>query len=110
MARLSPSICELLKLSMTHVDLSDQQIVAVDRLVAQLLGKHEQAVKRVAEIPGFGVDSAQQAIAEIGIDAADFPSAPSSALGLDSVPAQTKPPSKTRVRDLPEATGSPAVS
>ena len=35
----------------------------------------EEAVKRVAEIPGFGVDSAQQVIAEIGFDASAFPSA-----------------------------------
>jgi transposase len=70
-----PLHLEVLKLSMTHVELLDQQIASVDRLVAQLLGKHEQAVKRVAEVPGFGVDSAQQAIAEIGVDAADFPSA-----------------------------------
>src|SRR6516162_2312956 len=43
--------------------------------MAKLLSAHEQAVKRLAEIPGLGVDSAQQIIAEVGPQAATFPSA-----------------------------------
>jgi len=35
---------------------------------------HEDAVKRLAEVPGLGVDSAQQIIAEVGPAAATFPS------------------------------------
>jgi transposase len=31
-------------------------------------------VKRLAEVPGLGVDSAQQIIAEVGATAATFPS------------------------------------
>jgi transposase len=33
-----------------------------------------QAVQRLAEVPGLGVDSAQQIIAEVGATAATFPS------------------------------------
>jgi hypothetical protein len=33
-----------------------------------------RSVKRLAEVPGMGVDSAQQAIAEVGATAATFPS------------------------------------
>jgi transposase len=39
------------------------------------LKQHQDAVIRVAEIPGFGVDSAQQLIAEMGADAESFASA-----------------------------------
>lgn len=44
-------------------------------LVARELNKHGQAVIRVAQMPGFGVDSAQQIIAEVGVEAEAFPSA-----------------------------------
>ncbi len=40
----------------------------------RLLGPHQAAVERLAEVPGLGVDSAQQIIAEVGATAATFPS------------------------------------
>jgi transposase len=39
-----------------------------------LLAAHHDAVQRLAEVPGLGVDSAQQIIAEVGATAATFPS------------------------------------
>jgi transposase len=66
---------EVLKLYLERLQLLDQQIQRLDGLVAQELKKHQEAVLRIAEMPGFGVDSAQQIIAEIGVDAAAFPSA-----------------------------------
>src|ERR1700693_6141985 len=42
--------------------------------MANLLSRHQDAVKRLAEVPGLGVDSAQQIIAEVGPTAATFPS------------------------------------
>jgi hypothetical protein len=38
------------------------------------LREHHNAVQRLAEVPGFGIDSAQQIIAEVGPAAATFPS------------------------------------
>jgi len=64
-----PIHLELLKLYLERLELLDQQIDKCDQMVASALKKHEQAVIRVAGIPGFGVDSAQQIIAEMGIDA-----------------------------------------
>ena len=40
----------------------------------RLLRQHQDAVQRLAEVPGLGVDSAQQIIAEVGPTAATFPS------------------------------------
>ena len=40
-----------------------------------LMQEHQDAVQRVAEVPGFGVDSAMQMIAEVGPQAATFDSA-----------------------------------
>jgi transposase len=66
---------QLLRLYLERLSLLDQQIEQLDRMIASALQQHQDAVVRVAEIPGFGVDSAQQLIAEIGVDAEDFPSA-----------------------------------
>ncbi len=66
---------ELLKLYLERLHLLDQQIEKLDQMTARALKQHEEAVVRVAEIPGFGPDSAQQLIAEMGVDAAAFPSA-----------------------------------
>jgi transposase len=65
----------VLKLSLERLQLLDQQIDTLDKLVAQELNKHQDAVTRVTEIPGFGVDSAQQIVPEVGVDAGTFPSA-----------------------------------
>ena len=66
---------EILKLDLERLSLLDKQIDALDVMIARALKKHEDAVIRVAEIPGFGPDSAQQLIAEVGVDAGAFPSA-----------------------------------
>ena len=41
--------------------------------MANLLRQHGNQVKRLAEVPGLGVDSAQQIIAEVGATVATFP-------------------------------------
>ncbi|MFN2445134.1 MAG: transposase [Vicinamibacterales bacterium] len=46
----------------------------LDQQMADLLAAHHDAVQRLAEVPGLGVDSAQQIIAEVGVTAATFPS------------------------------------
>src|SRR5215472_7041699 len=42
----------------------EQQMGQLDQEIATLLRPHEDAVQRLAEVPGLGVDSAQQIIAE----------------------------------------------
>ena len=54
--------------------LIDEQIGKLDQEMASLLSQHQDAVERLAEVPGLGVDSAQQIIAEVGPTAATFPS------------------------------------
>jgi transposase len=71
----APLQLAVLKLFLERLELLDKQIQTMDTLVAQQLKKHEEAVILVAEIPGFGVDSAQQIIAEMGVGAEAFPSA-----------------------------------
>jgi transposase len=71
----TPTHLAVLKLDMDRLEVYDEQIQKLDRLAAEELKKHAEAVARVAEIPGFGADSAQQIIAEVGVDAEAFPSA-----------------------------------
>ena len=71
----TPTHISMLKLYWEHVELMDRQIADLDRLVAQALKPYEEAVQRLAEVSGFGVDSAQQLIAEVGVLADAFPSA-----------------------------------
>jgi len=52
----------------------DKRIDQLNQEMASLLRPHEDQVKRLAEVPGLGVDSAQQIIAEVGATAATFPS------------------------------------
>jgi len=64
----------LLKMALEELRLIDEQIGELDKEMASLLSKHQDAVQRLAEVPGLGVDSAQQIIAEVGPTAATFPS------------------------------------
>jgi transposase len=64
----------LLKMALEELQLIDEQIGRLDQEMASLLSEHQDAVQRLAEVPGLGVDSAQQIIAEVGPAAATFPS------------------------------------
>jgi transposase len=72
---LNPVYRRLLKMMLDELRLIDEQIVQLDQEMANLLSRHQDAVERLAEVPGLGVDSAQQIIAEVGAAAATFPSA-----------------------------------
>ncbi len=65
----------LLKMALEELELIEEQIEKLDQEAAGLLQAHQDAVKRLAEIPGFGPDSAHQLIAEVGATAAAFDSA-----------------------------------
>jgi transposase len=73
-AELNPVYRRLLKMALEEFQLIDEQIGQLDQEMAGLLSQHQDAVKRLAEVPGLGVNSAQQIIAEVGATAATFPS------------------------------------
>ena len=72
---LKPVYRRLLKMVLEQLQSLDQQIGQLDQEMAMLLNQHQDAVTRLAEVPGLGVDSAQQIIAEVGPTATTFPSA-----------------------------------
>ena len=72
---LHPVYRRLLQLALEELRLIEQQIETLDQELARLLRQQQEAVQRLAGVPGLGVDSAQQIIAEVGPTAATFPSA-----------------------------------
>ena len=74
-AELKPVYRRLVKMALEQLQFLEQQIGQLDQELATLLHPHQDAVERLAEVPGLGVDSAQQIIAEVGPTAATFPSA-----------------------------------
>ena len=70
-----PSQLALWKLHLEGLQLLDGQIEPLSRMSARALKKHPDAVLRLAEVPGFGIESAQPRIAEVGVDAEVFASA-----------------------------------
>ena len=75
---LHPVYRRLLKLTLEELRVIEDHLGQLDQQMADLLAAHHDAVQRLAEVPGLGVDSAQQIIAEVGATAATFPSADAS--------------------------------
>jgi len=71
---LNPVYRRLLKMALEELPLIEKQIGQLDQEMADLLRPYQNQVQRLAEVPGLGVDSAQQIIAEVGATAATFPS------------------------------------
>ena len=71
---LNPVYRRLIGMALEDVRLIEAQIRQLDQEMAGLIRPHQEAVQRLAEVPGLGVDSAQQIIAEVGPTAATFPS------------------------------------
>lgn len=65
---------QMLKLFLERLDLLDRQSQQLDQMAAAAMRPYEDAVIRLAEAPGFGPDSAQQTIAEVGAQAQSFDS------------------------------------
>jgi transposase len=74
MRKVQPAHRLLLSLYLEQLELIDKHMSILDREISLAMRPHAAAIERLAEVPGLGIDSAQQIIAEIGPDAA-FPSA-----------------------------------
>jgi transposase len=87
-ATLDPARRGLIRLTLQRLELMEKQIAQLDTMIAKLLHEPSEAVLRLTEIPGVGVDSAQQIIAEVGPDAAVFPSSPQMASWVGVCPGR----------------------
>ena len=71
---LHPVYRRLVRLTLDELRVIEDHLTQLDQEMARLLSQHQPAVERLAAVPGLGVDSAQQIIAEVGVTAATFPS------------------------------------
>ena len=72
---MKPVYRRLLKQSLEELEMTEKQIRELEQELSTLLAPHQEAVQRLEEVPGLGADAAQQIIAEVGCDAATFPTA-----------------------------------
>jgi len=95
---------KLLSLYLTRLDLIESQMASLDKLIAEAMKAHQDAIVRLAELPGLGIDSAQQIIAEIGPQAAAFPSAAQLASWVEVFLDSRRVPEYLAVTARPKAT------
>jgi transposase len=72
---LHPLYRRLLAMTLAELAVIETHMHQLDEELAALLRAHQAAVQRLAAVPGLGVDSAQQIIAEVGPTAMTFPTA-----------------------------------
>jgi transposase len=85
-----PAHLQLLALYLDRHQMLVAQIAKLDGMIAEALKPHQEAVARLALAAGFGVDSAQQVIAEVGPDAGTFPSAGHLSAWVGTCPGQNQ--------------------
>jgi transposase len=73
--QLSAVYRRLLQMLLEELKLQERHMEQLDQELSVLLTAHHASIQRLAEVPGLGVDSAQQILAEVGANAAAFPSA-----------------------------------
>jgi transposase len=64
----------LLAQHLDRIELIDRQIEELNQTAALQMQRYQEAVTRLIEIPGIGAEAAQEILAEIGPEAAAFPS------------------------------------
>jgi transposase len=62
----------LLKMALEELALLEAHIEKLEKEAMDLMQEHQDSIQRVAEVPGFGLDSAMQMMAEVGPKAAAF--------------------------------------
>ena len=92
----------LLKMALEQLRLMEEQIEQLDREALDLLQQHQEAVLRVAEVPGFGVESALQMIAEVGPETAAFRSAKALASWVGVCPGNEETAGETKSTRSPK--------
>ena len=72
---LTPEHAFVLQMMLDNIDHYSAQIAVLDERIAVLCESYEHQIAQLDAIPGFGVTTAQDLIAEIGVDMSVFPTA-----------------------------------
>src|SRR5580658_5827772 len=85
---MNPLQRRVLGLFLERLILLETQMDTLEKSAAEALRQHQASVQRLAAVPGLGADSAQQIIAEVGPQAATFPSAEQMASWIGCCPGR----------------------
>jgi transposase len=85
---MNPLQRRILGLFRERLKLLEIQMDTLEKSAAEALRGHQDSVQRLAAVPGLGADSAQQIIAEVGPQAATFPSAEQMASWIGCCPGR----------------------
>ena len=96
----------LVGMALDELQLLERHMSKLDQEMADLLSSHQDAVQRLAEVPGLGVESAHQIIAEIGAAARTFPSEKHLASWIGVCPGEQESAGSRRATAHPRATAS----
>ena len=99
---LNPVYRRLIKMALESVQFVEQQMEQLDQETASLLLQHQDAVARLAVVPGLGTDSAQQIIAEVGAKAETFPSAEKLSSWVGACPGEEESAGVNRSKRSPK--------
>jgi transposase len=99
---LNPVYRRLIQMALEESASIDKRINQLEQEMADLLRPHQGQVQRLAEVPGLGVDSAQQIIAEAGATAATFPSEKHLASWVGACPGQEESAEVNHSRRSPQ--------
>ena len=99
---LDPLYRRLVRMTLDGLLFVEKQVGQLDQEIACLLQPHQDAVERLAVVPGLGVDSAQQIIAEVDADAATFPSAEKLSSWVGACPGKEESAGVNRSRRSPK--------
>jgi transposase len=87
---------QLLGFYLKRYQLVQQQIEQLHVMIGQAMQPHQQAVIWLAQVPGFGLNSAQQVIAEVGVQASSFASAAHLASWVGTCPGKEQSAEKNQ--------------
>lgn len=99
---LHPVYRRLLKAALEEWERIEAQIAQLGQEMASLIGPQQEQVQRLAEVPGLGVDSGQQILAEVGTSAATFPSGRALASWVGVCPGEEQTAGVNRNRRSPK--------
>lgn len=100
---------QMLSLQLERLRLLDEQIGKLNSLIAVAMNPHQDTVIRLAKVPGLGIDSAQQIIAEVGVTASTFPSAAEFTSWVGTCPEVRRAQKRTPAAVRRKATSTCAV-
>lgn len=100
--QLHPVHRQVLQLQLQRLHLLEKQIAALEAAIAKTLRAHQEALARLCELPGLGVDSAHQIVAEVGPTAMAFPSAAHLASWVGVCPGREESAGQSRSNRSPK--------